>query len=117
MPGISTEDCRSLERKIHAEITRIIAQFIEELEEREVTTIAAEAPREPPAKTGRRRVAEDPGTAPGPAGSQHPHRPIKPIDTNRILHGTTRAVKADVADSLEDDMAKIFGRKRRKGSR
>jgi len=115
MLKISKEDYRSLELKIQAEIKKIFSQFLNDLQNKTV-----ERDEIIPVQ-GQRKPDRPPGLVLGeitPAAikPKSPRVSKKSIEVNRILYRTSPEGTKPRQNILEDDMAKIFRKKHRRGS-
>jgi len=115
MLKISREDYRSLELKIQVEIKKIFSQFLKDLENKTIEpdeTVLVQEQQKPGCPPG-----SVPGeTTPIAAKPKRPRMSKKSIEVNRILHRTSHEGTKPRGNILEDDMAKIFRKKHRRGS-
>ncbi len=114
MPRISEDDFRSLELKVQAEIKKIFSHFRENLEHKtggDSETVPRQQVRNPdlPSRSLPGEIT------PATAGPKKQRRAKKSLDINQILHRSA-AVPKSPGTILEDDMAKIFRKKHKRGS-
>lgn len=114
MPRISEDDFRSLELKVQAEIKKIFSQFRENIESKtagHTETVPQKEVRIPDLPSKSLRGA----TTTASSGPKKPRRAKKSLDINQLLHRSHASPKSP-GNILEDDMAKIFRKKHKRGS-
>ncbi len=115
MLRISRQDYDSLEVKIQAAIKQVFSEFREDLEQKtagpgETGTVQERQESEFPRST---LSGERP---PAAAGTKRARPSKRAIEVNRILYGSSHTGIQSPGKILEEDMAKIFRKKHRRGS-
>ncbi|MFA4877061.1 MAG: hypothetical protein WC586_06575 [Methanoregula sp.] len=111
MLKISEEDYRSLELKLEADVRKLFRQFLEDLKQKnsEPETIPVEEQQKP--------LQPCPGlpvdTTPASVQPKRPRMSKKAIEVSRMLHSSNRPGTNPQKKILEEDMNKIFRKKRR----
>jgi len=115
MIRISRQDYNSLEAKIQAAIKQVFSEFLEDLEHKTAGTGETGAAREP--QESELPLSTPFGEGPPAAAGTKRARPSKSaIEVSRILYGSSHTGIQSPGKILEEDMAKIFRKKHRRGS-
>lgn len=114
MPEISREDIRSLERKIQAEVRKILTQFQEDLEQKNAHP---EDPAKIPALQGFGEPEPEPANPVRVPAKPRKRRSSKKLtEMSNLLTGSANDPVKSPAKILEEDMNKIFRKRHRRST-